>query len=151
MWAANLEALRQLYLQTEAQLAAATRRAEAADALVTERTTVVEQLQMALHLRDTQLTAMTTERDDYRSKSRDLERELELERGQVVAVTAERDAAMSALRMNTGSKGSTTVMMSLDRWTLHLADVERYGTEQWRNGNAGREPQEFSEWRREQA
>ena len=27
--------------------------------------------------------------------------------------------------------------------------VERYGANQWRRGNAGQEPQEFSEWQRE--
>ena len=32
-----------------------------------------------------------------------------------------------------------------------LAKVERYGADQWRRGNAGKEPQEFDEWRREQA
>ncbi len=31
-----------------------------------------------------------------------------------------------------------------------LALVDRYGADQWRNGNAGREPQEFEEWRRGQ-
>ena len=30
---------------------------------------------------------------------------------------------------------------------LTLAD--RYGADQWRRGNAGQEPQEFDEWRRE--
>ena len=31
--------------------------------------------------------------------------------------------------------------------TLALAD--RYGADQWRRGNAGKEPQEFSEWQKE--
>ncbi len=31
-----------------------------------------------------------------------------------------------------------------------LAKVERYGADQWRRGNAGKEPQEFDEWKREQ-
>lgn len=35
--------------------------------------------------------------------------------------------------------------------TEHLTTVERYGADQWRRGNAGREPQEFGEWRREWA
>lgn len=30
-----------------------------------------------------------------------------------------------------------------------LALVERYGADQWRRGNAGREPQEFGEWQHE--
>jgi len=68
----------------------------------------------------------------------------------LTAVTAERDAAVSALRMNAGSKGSTTVMMSLDRWQEHLALVERYGADQWRRGNAGKDPQDFEEWRQGQ-
>lgn len=31
-----------------------------------------------------------------------------------------------------------------------LAQVNRYGADQWRRGNAGKDPQEFEEWRREQ-
>ena len=27
--------------------------------------------------------------------------------------------------------------------------IEHYGADQWRRGNAGKEPQEFEEWRRE--
>ena len=30
-----------------------------------------------------------------------------------------------------------------------LANVERYGADQWRRGNAGQEPQEFEEWQKE--
>ena len=30
-----------------------------------------------------------------------------------------------------------------------LALVERYGADQWRRGNAGKDPQEFAEWRKE--
>ena len=62
------------------------------------------------------------------------------------------DAAESALRLATGSKGSTTVVMSLDVYEKMLdlqALVERYGADQWRRGNAGREPQEFDEWQKE--
>ena len=62
-------------------------------AQLAERTTVTEQLSMALHVRDTQLTAVTAERDDYRSRFRDLEHELQLERGQVVATTQRAEAA----------------------------------------------------------
>jgi len=32
-----------------------------------------------------------------------------------------------------------------------LAFVGRYGADQWRRGNAGQEPQDFEEWRRESA
>lgn len=31
--------------------------------------------------------------------------------------------------------------------TLALAD--RYGADQWRRGNAGKDPQEFAEWQKE--
>ena len=31
------------------------------------------------------------------------------------------------------------------------AQADRYGADQWRRGNAGQEPQEFSEWQRESA
>lgn len=44
-----------------------------------------------------QLTAVTTERDDYRSKFRDLEHELQLERGQVVLMTERKEAAEAVL------------------------------------------------------
>jgi hypothetical protein len=30
-----------------------------------------------------------------------------------------------------------------------LTLVERYGADQWRRGNAGKEPQEFNEWQRD--
>ena len=62
-----------------------------------ERSLVAEQLSMALHIRDTQLTAVTAERDDYRARFRDLEHELQLERGQVVAQQQRREAAEAAL------------------------------------------------------
>lgn len=45
----------------------------------------------------TQLTAVTAERDDYRARFRDLEHELHLERGQVVAQQQRREAAEAAL------------------------------------------------------
>lgn len=44
-----------------------------------------------------QLTAATAERDDYRARFRDLEHELQLERGQVVAQQQRREAAEAAL------------------------------------------------------
>lgn len=73
-------------------------RAEAAEATLAERTLVVEQLQMALHVKHTELVAMT----------------------------ARAEAAEA---------------------TLALAD--RYGADQWRRGNAGKDPQGFSEWQKE--
>ena len=48
-------------------------------------------------------------------------------RQQLAAVTAERDALAAQLALS-----------------------ERYGADQWRRGNAGQEPQEFEEWKREQ-
>jgi len=35
---------------------------------------------------------------------------------------------------------------ALDKLVL----ANRYGADQWRRGNAGKDPQEFEEWRREQ-
>ena len=32
---------------------------------------------------------------------------------------------------------------------VKLTLVERYGADQWRRGNAGKEPQEFNEWQRD--
>lgn len=62
-------------------------------ALLAERTTALEQLQMALHVKHAQLTTITAERDNYRSKFRDLEHELQLERGQIVAMQQRAEAA----------------------------------------------------------
>ena len=45
----------------------------------------------------TQLATVTAERDDYRARFRDLEHELQLERGQVVAQQQRRGAAEAAL------------------------------------------------------
>lgn len=62
--------------------------------------------------------------------------------------------------------GKPSVMwLPLERWrevqaqlaaaTERADDVEvlaeRFGADQWRNGNAGKDPQEFDEWRQEQA
>jgi hypothetical protein len=33
---------------------------------------------------------------------------------------------------------------------LGEVDIDRYGADQWRRGNAGKDPQEFDEWRRVQ-
>ena len=44
-----------------------------------------------------QLATVTAERDDYRARFRDLEHELQLERGQVVAQQQRREAAEAAL------------------------------------------------------
>lgn len=61
------------------------------------------------------------------------------------------EAAEQALALATNSTPGkpTIVMMTLDKWTLHLAEVEHFGADQWRNGNAGKDPQEFAEWQKE--
>ena len=78
--------------------------------------------------------------------------EIKSQREQLDAMRQQLTAAVSALRLVTDSTpGKTaTVWMSLDAWTEPLADVARYGADQWRRGNAGQEPQEFEEWRMEQ-
>lgn len=71
---------------------------------------------------------------------------------QVQMLAARAEAAESALRLATGSKGSTTVVMSLEVYEKMLdlrALVERYGADQWRRGSAGKDPQEFDEWQKE--
>lgn len=91
---------------------------------------------------------------------------------QLTAATQRADAAQSALALATNSTPGrgTGVWVPLDKWTelqaqlarkdldaVHVAaatfenlrpDIDRYGADQWRNGNAGREPQEWDEWRR---
>lgn len=66
----------------------------------------------------------------------------------LAAVTAERDAAVSALTLATGTEPGrgTGVWVPLETWTAMHTERERYGADQWRRGNAGKEPQEFSEW-----
>lgn len=47
-----------------------------------------------------------------------------------------------------------TVLLAADRAEAAetaLLRVERYGADQWRRGNACKDPQEFDEWLREQA
>lgn len=56
-----------------------------------------QQLQDALHVRDTQLAAATAERDDYIAKFRDLEHELQLERGQVVLMQQRAETAEATI------------------------------------------------------
>lgn len=66
------------------------------------------------------------ERDDYRSKFRDLEHELELERGQVVAVTAERDALQARiLSLEVDRSKAVKLRDETDSiiWSLKPADV----------------------------
>lgn len=72
---------------------------------------------------------------------------------QLAAVTAERDAAVSALRLAIGTEPGrgTGVWVPLDKWTAMHTERERYGADQWRRGNAGGESQDFAEWQREQA
>lgn len=66
------------------------------------------------------------------------------------AANARTEAAESALRLATGSKGSTTVIMSLEVWQEHLASIDRYGTEQWNRGDRWRDWHSFAEWKGEQ-
>ena len=73
-------------------------------------------------LRD-RLTAVTAERDERSLVAEQLSMALHLRDTQLATVTVERDA-LRAL-------------------------VERYGADQWRRGNAGKDPQEFAEWRKE--
>lgn len=98
------------------------------EALLAERTQALEQLQEALHVRDTQLTAVTADRDNYRAKFRDLEHELQLERGQVAAMQERAEAAEAKLAL-----------------------MDEYGKAQWHSGASGTEfeagPCEtFAEW-----
>jgi hypothetical protein len=63
----------------------------------------------------------------------------------------ERDAWRTKFRqiedeLNTYRRG---VMAAQGHLEAKLALVERYGADQWRRGNAGKDPQEFEEWRRE--
>lgn len=62
-------------------------------------------------------------------------------------------AVEAALRLATNSTPGrgTGVWVPLDKWTELHAQIDRYGADQWRSGNAGREPQEWDEWRQEQA
>ena len=73
-------------------------------------------------LRD-RLTAVTAERDERSLVAEQLSMALHLRDTQLATVTVERDA-LRAL-------------------------VDRYGADQWRRGNAGKDPQEFAEWRKE--
>ncbi len=70
--------------QAEHSLKLMTKRAETAEAQLAERTTVAEQLQEALHVRDTQLAAAT---------QRDEQRRVLLDDAQVLARDAQRRAA----------------------------------------------------------
>lgn len=86
-----------------------------------------------------------------KEQARYIDREQLLAR--LAAITAERDAAVSALALATGSEPGkgTGVWVPLDKWIAMHTERERYGADQWRRGNAGKEPQEFEEWQREQA
>lgn len=55
-----------------------------------------------------------------------LERQLQAARNAVARAVSERQAAEAKLAL-----------------------VDRYGADQWRHGNAGRDPQEFDEWQRQ--
>jgi len=51
------------------------------------------------------------------------------------------EAAALQLRLDLGSAVERSNRLAI--WT------DRYGADQWRRGNAGKDPQEFAEWRKE--
>jgi len=111
--------LREQQLNAAVQLAQQDERNVELKAQLAERTLVIEQLQMALSVRDTQLAAVTAERDDYRAKFRELEHELQLERGQVVAQqqraeAAERERDRAMVRLGEEVLESTQIHQRLD-------------------------------------
>lgn len=118
--------LREQQLNAAVQLAQQDERNVELKAQLAERNLVVEQLQMALSVRDTQLAAVTAERDDYRAKFRELEHELQLERGQVVAQQQRAEAAEARLLAMQVDR-SKTVKLRDDTdnviWSLKPADV----------------------------
>jgi peptidoglycan hydrolase CwlO-like protein len=93
-------------------------------ALLAERTTALEQLQMALHVKHAQLTTITAERDNYRSKFRDLEHELQLERGQIVAMQQRAEAAEAEL----ADAYETVISLKRSEGYNERAEVERLTT-----------------------
>jgi len=99
------------------------------------------------------MLAMTQELHEARQRAEAAERKLNDVLPQYVAQMADAikraEAAESALRLATHSTGSTTVLMTLDKYTDLLAAIDRYGADQWRRGNAGKDPQEFDEWQKE--
>jgi len=95
-------------------------------AQIAERSLVAEQLSMALHVINTQRVAVTAERDNYRSKFRDLEHELQLERGQVIAMQQRAEAAEAKLLALQVDRSKTVKLRDETDsviWALKPADV----------------------------
>jgi len=67
---------------------------------------------------------------------------------QLAAATAERDTLRAQLAAAT-KPPSTGVWMHTDKYHELAIWTDRYGADQWRRGNAGKDPQEFAEWRKE--
>ena len=88
-----------------------------------------------------QLATVTADRDA-------LALELAHLRPEWQVLCAERDALRAQLAA-TRAAGSVGVWMHVEKYTELLASIERYGADQWRRGNAGKDPQEFAEWQRE--
>lgn len=126
-----------------------------------ERTTALEQLQMALHVKHTQLTTVTAERDALRAQiaaTEALARELKAD------WTDKREVLLLATRLVDEAEKFKQRAEAAELELSHLrpewqamqqerdaavALTNRYGADQWRRGNAGQEPQEFAEWQKE--
>ena len=61
----------------------------------------------------------------------------------LTTVAAERDALVARKDLDAAHAAAAT-------FDDLRPDIDRYGADQWRRGNAGKDPQEFEEWRREQ-
>lgn len=79
---------------------------------------------------------------DLLSQLTEIEERVKAQMVQLAAVTAQRDA----LAQRNDLAAVHVAAITFDNLR---PDIDRYGADQWRNGNAGREPQEFSEWRQE--
>ena len=87
--------------------------------------------------------ALTGEAESHRKDAEWLNAKWVQENNAVAARTAERDAL--ALELSHLRPEWRTVCAERDALR---AQADRYGVDQWRRGNAGQEPQEFSEWQR---
>ena len=87
--------------------------------------------------------ALTGEAESHRKDAEWLNAKWVQENNAVAARTAERDAL--ALELSHLRPEWRTVCAERDALR---AQADRYGADQWRRGNAGQEPQEFSEWQR---
>lgn len=128
IWAANFEALRQLYLQTEAQLAAATQRAEAAEQalqLATNSTPgkgtgVWVPLDKWQELQD-RLAAVTAERDALQARILSLE----VDRSKAVKLRDETDSIIWSLKPENFPFGAINWGDLGVRETQHVTDDDR--------------------------